>query len=114
MSGGISNDTLMRFLQATAEQQGLIERVLRGERLVPAPPGAGVAAAITASAPVAPEAYITKAEAAERLKKDVRTVTSWMRQGLVPYYKIGRAVVFKWSEVEKQLAVTCRVNRRGA
>jgi hypothetical protein len=71
-------------------------------------------AALVAEAPataVPAEGFITKAELAKRLNRTVRTMTSWMRRGLIPYYQIAHTVVFKWSEVEKQLAATCRVAR---
>ena len=57
------------------------------------------------------EEFINKAEVARRLKKRVRTVDNWMKRGILPYYKIGRSVAFKWSEVEAALAATCRVYR---
>ena len=66
------------------------------------------------SAPVSvPEVYIKKSEVARRLQKQVRTVDNWMKRGLLPYYKIGRTVCFKWSEVEARLRETCRVDRAG-
>ena len=55
------------------------------------------------------EEFINKAEVAKRLRKKVRTVDNWMKRGLLPYYKIGRSVCFKWSEVESHLGQTCRV-----
>ncbi len=58
------------------------------------------------------EAFISKPEVARRLNKKVRTIDSWMQQGLLPYYKIGRSVSFKWSEVEKHLSQLCRVCHR--
>ena len=64
---------------------------------------------VTNSVPV--EEFINKAEVARRLRKQVRTVDNWMRSGVLPYYKIGRSVVFKWSEIEAALARTCRVCR---
>ena len=65
-------------------------------------------------APVSvPEVYIKKSEVARRLQKQVRTVDNWMKRGLLPYYKIGRTVCFKWSEVEARLRETCRVDRAG-
>jgi excisionase family DNA binding protein len=67
-------------------------------RLHEGPPGA-----------VAFEPFINKPEVARRLGKRVRTVDNWMQQGLLPYYKIGRSVSFKWSEVEAQLEQVCRV-----
>lgn len=60
-----------------------------------------------------PERFIGKADVAQRLNKTLRTVDNWMQRGILPYYKIGRSVEFKWSEVEAHLAQTCRVNRRG-
>jgi hypothetical protein len=97
------NERLLRFLIATPEQQEAIDRILSGQvSLDPiAPPGTAVVA----------EAFITKAELAKRLHRNVRTMTTWMRRGLIPYYRIEHTVVFKWSEVEKQLAATCRVAR---
>lgn len=68
-----------------------------------------VAAAVTGGVPV--EEFINKAEVARRLKKQVRTVDNWMRRGILPYYKIGRSVAFKWSEIEAALARTCRICR---
>lgn len=55
------------------------------------------------------EPFIGKAEVAKRLGKPMRTVNSWMQQGLLPYYKIGRSVCFKWSEVEQHLKELCHV-----
>ena len=64
---------------------------------------------VTPAAAVAFEPFINKPEVARRLGKRVRTVDNWMQQGLLPYYKIGRSVAFKWSEVEVQLKQVCRV-----
>ena len=61
-----------------------------------------------------PEEFIGKPEVARRLNKTIRSVDNWMKRGLLPYYKIGRSVSFKWSDVENHLAQTCRVSRRGA
>ena len=96
---------MLKFLLATPEQQAAIDRILEG-RLAPQPPAPSAPA-------VAAEEFITKAEAAKRLNRDVRTITTWMRKGLVPYYRIAHSVMFKWSEVEKQLAATCRAGRTG-
>lgn len=67
----------------------------------------------TVQPPAAPEGFIGKTEVAQRLNKTLRTVDNWMQRGLLPYYKIGRSVVFKWSDVETHLAQTCRVSRHG-
>jgi excisionase family DNA binding protein len=60
-----------------------------------------------------PEGFIDKTAVARRLNKTIRTVDNWMKRGLLPYYKIGRSVSFKWSDVETQLKANCRVSRRG-
>ncbi|WCJ60321.1 hypothetical protein NXS98_04090 [Fontisphaera persica] len=109
MNGSISTERLLRFLQATPEQQAAIERILDGPTEAPAQAAVATAAAGTGLVPAEP--FISKAEAAMRMGKDVRTITTYMRKGLLPHYKLGHTVVFKWSEVEKQLAVMCRVNR---
>ena len=64
-----------------------------------------------AAASERPEVFINKPEVARRLQKQVRTVDNWMKRGILPYYKIGRSVVFKWSEVEGALFRSCRVYR---
>lgn len=73
--------------------------------------GNGIAAAESLPAGKTVEEYITKLEVAKRLKKKLRTIDNWMRRGILPYYKIGRSVAFKWTEIEEQLAKTCRVCR---
>jgi excisionase family DNA binding protein len=60
-----------------------------------------------------PEDFITKVEVAKRLNKTLRTVDNWMKRGLLPYFKIGRSVAFKWSDVETHLANHCRVCKQG-
>ena len=69
-------------------------------------------AAPTGQPPASPEGFIGKTEVARRLNKTIRTVDNWMSRGLLPYYKIGRSVEFKWSDVESHLTQTCRVARR--
>ena len=59
------------------------------------------------------EPFIDKPEVGKRLAMRPRTVDDWMKRGLLPYYKVGRSVRFKWSEIESHLAATCRVSRRG-
>lgn len=57
------------------------------------------------------EPFIDKHEVSKRLKMKLRTVDAWMRRGLLPLYKLGRVVRFKWSEVEVHLSKQCRVCR---
>ncbi len=54
------------------------------------------------------EPYINKQELAKRMNKKLRTVDNWMRRGMIPYYKIGHSVLFKWSDVDTHLKQTCR------
>ena len=78
-------------------------------------PGGTVPAAAPAESPAAApalEVYINKRELARRTQMRPRTIDDWMKRGLVPYYKVGRSVRFKWSEIEACLAQTCRVCRR--
>lgn len=53
--------------------------------------------------------YLTKREVAERLRKKIRTIDNWMKRGILPYYKLGRTVSFKWSDVQAHLDANCRV-----
>lgn len=50
------------------------------------------------------EKFITKRDLSRRLGKSLRTIDSWMQRGLLPYYKIGHTVSFRWSEVQTRLA----------
>jgi excisionase family DNA binding protein len=68
---------------------------------------------VAPDAPAPVEAFIKKRDVAKRLGKTVRTVDNWMQRGILPYYKIGRSIEFKWSEIEAHLAQTCRVTRGG-
>ena len=64
--------------------------------------------------PTAPvEAFIDKVEVARRFNRDVRTISHWMKAGLIPYYKISRSVGFRWSEVETVLRTRYQVNGIG-
>ena len=57
------------------------------------------------------EGYIGKEEVGKRLGLRPRTVNAWMRRGLLPYYKFGKMVRFKWEEIQAHLAQKCRVCR---
>ncbi|MDB6032484.1 MAG: Helix-turn-helix domain protein [Verrucomicrobiales bacterium] len=55
--------------------------------------------------PLSPaESFITKKEVARRLGRGVRTIDSWKQLGLLPYYKMGKCVYFRWSEVQEAIA----------
>lgn len=57
------------------------------------------------------EGFIGKVELARRLGKTVRTVDTWMRRGILPYYKPDRCVLFRWSDVEQHMMRNYRVTR---
>ena len=61
---------------------------------------------ITASA----DEILEKFEAANRLKISTRTLDQWMREGRVPFLKIGKTVRFRWADVLAHLNDKCRVN----
>ena len=61
---------------------------------------------------ISPEPVINRREVAKRLGSGVRTVATWTKNGLIPYYKLGgKTVLYKWSEVERHLNERCRVWR---
>jgi excisionase family DNA binding protein len=53
------------------------------------------------------ETYLKKSEVAARLRKQPRTIERWMREGIIPFLKIGKGrratVLFKWPDVESSL-----------
>ena len=49
------------------------------------------------------DTLLTKSELAPRIRRSVRTVDSWMRQGKLPYLKIGKTVLFRWPDVLEKL-----------
>jgi excisionase family DNA binding protein len=58
----------------------------------------------------AEDGLLTKRELAERLQISLRTCDSWMRNGRVPYFKIGpKTVRFRWNDVLEKLG-SYRVN----
>ena len=69
----------------------------------------------TGQSPAPPEGFIDKHEVARRLNKTVRTVDNWMKRGILPFYKLGRTVAFRWTDIEAHMQANYRVCRqRGA
>lgn len=64
-------------------------------------------------AQVVRESLVSKKAAAAHCSVTTRTVDQWMSEGRLPYYKIGRTVRFRLSEVDVALNETCRVARKG-
>ena len=56
----------------------------------------------------------TKSDAAAYVKKTTRTIDDWMARGLLPFYKIGRSVLFRPSDVRAHLDEYFRVNNHSA
>ena len=46
---------------------------------------------------------LTKPEVAIKLRRSRRTVDLWMRQKKIPYFKVGRTVLFRWPDVLEKL-----------
>ena len=119
MTTGETGPGVWKCLKGTPEQLAAIQRILDGQMPLPAPAAAAPAAApppvvVVATAPEGgpPEPFIDKAEAAQRLGIQQRTLDEWLHDGRVPFYRIGCSVRMCWSEVQAFLADTCRVNRR--
>lgn len=55
------------------------------------------------------EGFIDKTEVARRAGVTTRTIDSWMKMGILPYYKLSRRVRFKWPDVEAHLDLNYRV-----
>jgi excisionase family DNA binding protein len=59
------------------------------------------------------EPYIDKRELARRLSIKLRTVESWMNRDWIPYYKMGKVVLFKWTEVDAEVSRMGRKAQNG-
>ena len=64
--------------------------------------------AATAGSPALPGGYQTKSQIARQIQKTERTVERWMREGIIPYLKIGKGkratVLFNWPDVQEHFA----------
>ena len=47
--------------------------------------------------------FLTVKELAEMLRVKVRTVYSWVEEGLIPYHKPGRITIFRLDEITEWL-----------
>ncbi len=52
---------------------------------------------------------LNKRELARRIRKSNRTVDAWMKAKRLPYLKVGKTVLFRWSDVLEKLS-SYRVN----
>ena len=55
------------------------------------------------------EPFIDRREVERRLRVGSRQISEWMRRGFLPHYRMDRAVLFKWSEIERHLDEHFRV-----
>jgi len=108
MSTMISQERLQRFLQATPEQQAMVDRILAGR------PDTKLALAPTPAPPPMLDELLTKKEVAARLKVTTRTVENWMRKGIIPFIKVKKVTLFCWDDVMKHLKANHQVCRRTA
>lgn len=72
-----------------------------------------VGCAAQGSAQALYEGYIGKRECARRLGLTERSVDTYMALKIIPYYKLGRTVRFKWSEVDAHIKEHHRFGVRG-
>lgn len=49
------------------------------------------------------EKYASRKEVSERLRISLPTLNSYIKQGKIKSYRIGRRILFKWDEVENVL-----------
>lgn len=52
--------------------------------------------------------FINKQQAAKMAGFTMRTIDNWMHQGIIPYYKIGRSVLLKASDITAAIE-KCRI-----
>jgi excisionase family DNA binding protein len=50
---------------------------------------------------------------AQRASVSLRTCSNWLRQGRIPYVRVGRIVLIPWREALEHLNRNYRVNARG-
>ena len=58
------------------------------------------------------EKLLTKAQVAQLCQVTERTIDAWMRNGSVVFYKIGRTVRFRWTDLQAHWDAVCRVGPR--
>ena len=46
---------------------------------------------------------LTHPELAGRLKKSVRTIQNWRKQGLIPYKRMGNSILFQWGACKRAM-----------
>lgn len=49
------------------------------------------------------EDYLTREETAKLLSISLQSLTNYMNEGKVPYYKLGRRTLFKRNEIESSI-----------
>ena len=46
---------------------------------------------------------LDKREIAKRMRKSIRTIDAWMKAKKLPYMKVGKTVLFRWSAILEKL-----------
>jgi excisionase family DNA binding protein len=54
-----------------------------------------------------PERMLTKSDVASFFQIEIRTLENWMASGKVSYYRIGRTVRFRFSDLLRDLQSRC-------
>jgi excisionase family DNA binding protein len=55
----------------------------------------------TQGVPSARDGFVTKQQIAEHFGRTGRTIEIWMRNGILPFFKVGRSVFFRMDDVER-------------
>lgn len=55
---------------------------------------------------------LTKKQVAEPFHASIRTINTWMDKGYLPYWRIGKCIRFRLSDVQKRLDERHRIDRR--
>jgi excisionase family DNA binding protein len=58
------------------------------------------------------DGFLTKDEIARRCHRTTRTIETWMQSGFLPYFKIGKSVLFDWQAVQQHLRENHQVLKR--
>lgn len=57
------------------------------------------------------EMLLTKRQLSPKIQKSPRTIDNWMRDGRLPFLKVGRTVLFSWPDVLAALKARYGVNQ---
>ncbi|MCP5525161.1 MAG: helix-turn-helix domain-containing protein [Verrucomicrobiales bacterium] len=55
------------------------------------------------------EPFLDRQEVARRFQIGSRDLAEWLKNGVLPHFRIGGKIRFRWSEIEDHLNRHCRV-----